>query len=202
MNLREPETEYIYVIDEADRIVSLSDNWLLFAQENEATASCHPDAIMNKPIWDYISGMETRYLFKVTLEKVRTTGKSLVLPFRCDAPDRRRYLELLITPVHRKCIEFTSSIIREESRDTVELLETGIPRSDEIIKMCSMCKKIELSGGNWVEVEIAVAALKLFEQLELPQISHGLCTECFELGIAEVKKLGHSSPNQKPSADD
>jgi len=202
MNLRENENDYIYVIDEADRIVSVSDNWLLFAQENEATASCHPDAIINKPIWDYISGMETQHLFEVILEKVRITDKSVVLPFRCDAPDRRRYLELLITPVHQQCIEFTSYIIREESRDTVELLEAGIPRSHEIIKMCSMCKKAELSGGNWVEVELAIATLKLFEQLKLPQISHGLCTECFELGMAEIKKLGFSSPNQKPSADD
>lgn len=189
MNSRETRNDYIYVIDEADRIVSVSDNWLLFAQENEATASCYPDAIMNKPIWDCISDMETQHLYEVILEKVRTTGKSVVLPFRCDAPDRRRYLELLIKPVHQKCIEFTSYIIREESRDTVELLEADTPRSDGIIKMCSMCKKVELSGGNWVEVEIAVAALKLFEQPKLPQISHGLCAECLESGFAEAKKL-------------
>lgn len=198
MNLRETENDYIYVIDEADRIVSVSDNWLLFAQENEATASCHPDSIMNKPIWDYIFGMETQHLFEVTLEKVRTTDKSVVLPFRCDAPDRRRYLELLITPLHQKCIKFTSYIIREESRDTVVLLEAGIPRSNDIINMCSMCKKVELSKGNWVEVEVALTTLKLFEQLKLPQISHGLCVECFALGMAEIEKLGLSSPNQKP----
>lgn len=187
MNSREFENFYIYVIDEADRIVSVSDNWLLFAQENEATSNCHPDAIINNPIWDYITGLETQYLFKVTLEKVRTTDKSVLLPFRCDAPDRRRYLELLIKPVHQKWIEFTSYIIREELRDTVELLEADTPRSDDIITMCSMCKKIKLSCGNWVEVEIAVAKLKLFDQLKLPQISHGLCTDCFEAGIAAIQ---------------
>lgn len=188
MNLRETGNGYIYLIDETDRIVNVSDNWLLFAQENEADASCHPEAIMNKPIWDYISGMETQYLFKVTLEKVRATDKPVVLPFRCDAPDMRRYLELRITPADQKCIEFTSYIVREEARERVELLETDMPRSDEILKMCSMCKKINLSGGDWVEVEIAVATLKLFEQLKLPQISHGLCPECFEAGMAELNR--------------
>jgi len=113
-----------------------------------------------------------------------------------------KLLELIVTPVQKNSIEFTSYIIREESRDTVELLETRIPRSDDIINMCSMCKKIELSGKHWVEVEVAIASLKLFQHHKLPQISHGLCAECFELGMAEIKKLGFSSPDQKPSADD
>lgn len=202
MHLKECENKFIYVIDEKDRIISVSDNWLLFAQENDATANCHPDTIINNPIWDYITGLETQHLFKVTLEKVRTTDKSVVLPFRCDAPDRRRYLELLIKPVDQKWIEFTSYIIREELRDTLELLEADTPRSDDVITMCSMCKKIKLSCGNWVEVEIAVATLKLFEQLELPLISHGLCIDCFEAGIAALKKLGPGPPDRKPSAVD
>lgn len=201
MKSRETANDYIYTVDKTDRIVSVSDNWLLFAQQNQAAESCHPDMIINRPIWDFISGMETQHIFEVALGKVRTIDKSVVFPFRCDSPDKRRYLELIITPAHQKSIEFTSYIIREESRDTVELLQTGIPRSNDIINMCSMCKKVELSKGHWEEIEVALAALKLFEHLKLPQISHGLCAECFALGMAEIEKLDFGSPNQKPSEE-
>jgi len=187
MKARETASTYIYIVDKDDRIISVSDNWLLFAQENQAAENCYPEMIINKPIWKFIYGMETQFLFEVILQKVRTLNKPVSFPFRCDAPDKRRYLELIIAPLQQGSIEFTSYIIREESRDRVALLAAGIPRSDELVKMCSACKKIELSENCWVEVEAAVATLKLFDQPELPQISHGLCTECFDLAMAEIR---------------
>lgn len=190
MKSRETAHACIYSIDKNDLLISVSDNWLLFAAENQAVESCHPDRIIYRPIWDFISGIETQHLFEVILKKVRTADKPVALPFRCDSPDKRRYLELIITPVQQEGIVFTSHIIHEETRDKVGLLATGIPRSDDIITMCSMCKKVVLSGNVWVEVEEAVVTLKLFEQLELPQISHGLCPACFESGLAEFKKHG------------
>jgi hypothetical protein len=51
-----------------------------------------------------------------------------------------------------------------------------------------MCKKVELSENTWVEVEAAVISLKLFERNKLPQISHGLCADCFKAGMAEIEK--------------
>lgn len=181
--------ECIYIIDKLDRIISVSDNWLLFAQNNQAGESCHPDNIVNKSIWDFIDGFETKKFFEIILKKIRAENKDVKLPFRCDAPEKRRYLELIITPIKQKSIQFTSNIIYEEMRDNVEMLELGIPRSNEFIKMCSMCKKVELQEDTWVEVESAVVSLKLFEKNKLPQISHGLCTECFKLGMSDFEKL-------------
>lgn len=176
---------YIYVIDKFDKIISVSDNWLSFAQQNMAGVSCHPDNILNISLWKFIKGIETKQLYKILLKTVRTKGRSIGFPFRCDSPAKRRYLELTISPIHQEYIEFSSRIIREELRDTVKILEWDIPRSDELIKMCSMCKKVEL-GTIWVEVEAAIASLKLFEQNRLPRISHGLCPGCYERAIAQI----------------
>ncbi|HXE97146.1 MAG TPA: PAS domain-containing protein [Dongiaceae bacterium] len=188
MKSREPVSKCIHIIDKLDRIISVSESWLLFAQENQAGESCHPDKIINRPIWDFIDGDETQQFYEIILKNIRTEHKTVTLPFRCDAPEKRRYLELKITPIQQENIEFASSIIHEELRDAVKILELGIARSDKLIRMCSMCKKVELSENTWVEAESAVISLKLFEQSKLPQISHGLCTECFKLGMSEFEK--------------
>jgi len=189
MKSREPMSKCIYVTDKLDRIISVSDNWLQFAQENQAGETCHPDNIINKPIWDFIYGIETKQFYEIILKTVRTKNKTVTLPFRCDAPEKRRYLELIISPIQQDNIQFASTIIYEELRDAVKIMELGIPRSDKLIRMCSMCKKVELSESTWVEVECAVVSLKLFEKKKLPQISHGLCTECFNSGISEFEKF-------------
>ena len=188
MKSSESTSKCIYVIDELDRIISVSDNWLLFAQENLAGVTCHPGNIIDKPIWNFISGDETTQFYEIILKTIRTKNKTVKLPFRCDAPKKRRYLELIIKPIWQGNIEFSSNIIHEELRDTVEILELGIPRSDELIKMCSMCKKVKLSDNLWVEAEGAIVSLKLFEKSKLPQISHGICTECSKLTISEIDK--------------
>ncbi|MGA7828510.1 MAG: hypothetical protein WCA04_12655 [Geobacteraceae bacterium] len=178
-----------YLIDGADRIICVSGNWLAFAQRNEAAESCHPDRVINRSIWDFVDGIETTHLYELILEKVRSTDRSVRVPFRCDAPGTRRYLELLITPVQRDFVEFVSALLYEEPRDHVELLASGVPRSEEFIRICSMCKKVELSKNSWVEIEEAIEALRLFDKTTLPQITHGLCHECFAYGMAEVEKL-------------
>ncbi len=180
---------FVYVIDEADRIVSVSDNWLPFAEANDAAESCHPDRVVNEPIWRFIDGPEATHLYEVILASVRTRGITVTLPYRCDAPDRRRFLELRIAPVAREHIEFTSRIIREELRERVELLQAGAPRSHDLLKMCSVCRKVEVQGTGWAEAEAAVVALRLFEETALPQISHGLCPDCFSAAMAEIDKM-------------
>lgn len=188
MGLRNANNTYFYVIDKDDRIISVSDNWLTFAQENNAAETCHPNKIINKSLWHFIDGIETTQLYKLILNNVRKQNKSITLPYRCDAPDKRRYLELTITPIQLQCIEFISCIVHEEPRAPIAVLNPNRARSADFIKICSLCKKVELPQKAWTEVENAVIALRLFENDTMPQLSHGLCPECFALGMQDVEK--------------
>jgi hypothetical protein len=47
--------------------------------------------------------------------------------------------------------------------------------------MCSWCRRVRLDAARWVEVEDAVAELRLFEDVRPPQISHGVCPICVPL---------------------
>lgn len=45
-------------------------------------------------------------------------------------------------------IEFRSTVRKIEPREPINLLKPSIRRSNEIIKMCCMCKDIQLSNVN------------------------------------------------------
>lgn len=182
-----------YIINNQNLILGVSGNWLSFAQENEAEESCHPDKVINEPLNKFIDGIETQQLYELCIAKVRKHQKTIFLPFRCDAPDRRRYLELKMTPLAHEQIEFASRILREEPREPVKLLQHDAARSDELIMMCSMCKKVKMSEHSWLEVEDAVTALRLFEKEILPQISHGFCPPCYETALIEIRKFTASA---------
>ena len=177
-----------YTIDAEDRIVSLSDGWDTFAIENQAPDSCLSSGVLNRRIWDFISDLETRHLYQVINGSVRSSGRPVTVPFRCDAPDRRRFLEMKIVSAKQKQIEYKSALIREEPREPVALLMAGISRSDELVKMCSMCKQVNLPDGAWVEAEVAIAGMRLFEKSTLPGISYGICPKCYKVALAEIEE--------------
>jgi hypothetical protein len=49
------------------------------------------------------------------------------------------------------------------------MLDPETARSNEIVRICSMCKKIAISQREWVEIEERVAKLRLFEEDAMPQ---------------------------------
>ena len=65
--------------------------------------------------------------------------------------------------------------VRTERRDPVRLLDKDMPRSSDIIRICSMCKKVSTALNKWVEIEEGLAQLRLFEASEVPRLTHGLC---------------------------
>jgi hypothetical protein len=48
---------------------------------------------------------------------------------------------------------------------------------NERVVVCGWCKRVDVSG-DWLEVELAVTRLGLFNLTRLPQITHGICVDC------------------------
>jgi hypothetical protein len=169
----------VYCIDGADRIVSVDAAWDAFALANDG-AHLVQSRVLQQPLWDYITGLETRLIYTHLLDSVRRQGHSLTFPFRCDAPGRRRYMEMRMTPRPAGGCAFHSSVMREEPRAPVPLLDASQPRRKDVVAQCSWCKKIDAGTGRWIEVEQAVTRLHLFEDRPLPQLLHTICKECAE----------------------
>ncbi len=177
----------IYRIDGTDTIVFVSDNWRSFASENPAKVECGADSIVGRSLWDFIEGGETRHLYQELFKKVRKGNPSGPIPLRCDTPAKRMFLQLNLRPLPDQHIEITSTIVKIEERDPVNLLDDNVPRSKEFIRICSMCKKIAIRQNTWVEIEKGLEHLKPFEAEQMPQLTHGMCPDCQKIFVKELE---------------
>ncbi len=168
-----------YQLDGEDRILFVSDEWLGFARENGAPALTRENVI-TRPIWDFISGASTRHLYELVFERVRSRQRFVTLPFRCDAPDRRRYMELGLSPLADCGICVVSRLLKEEPREPLRLLDSALARSDEFLETCSWCKRIRARDGTWLEPERAIERNDLFDAPRPPHLTHTACPECDE----------------------
>lgn len=187
------EDAFVYRIDRENIITRVSENWESFARDNSWTGRDNPDNVVGHLIWDFIEGIETKYLYREVFQRVRLGKPVGPIPFRCDSPQERRLLELFLTPLPGGQIEITSTIVRTESRDPVRLLDKEVSRSSQRVRICSVCKKIAISQNTWVEIEEGLAQLRIFEADEIPGLTHGLCPACYQLVMADLDEPGPSN---------
>lgn len=168
-----------YRLDDTNSIEWVNSDWDHFALENGAKHLVNQN-VLGTPIWEYIAGTETRHLYKCIFDRIRKNEIEVEFPYRCDSPNIRRYMEMRILPQPNRRLEFKNRIIKEEKGETIPLLDFTISRSHELIRMCSWCKSIE-TGDGWAPLEEAIAVMQLFDSTRLPEITHGMCSNCAAL---------------------
>jgi hypothetical protein len=165
-----------YEVDAELTIVAVDAAWSEFARKNEARELLPPRPL-GRPLLSYVADRSTAHLYQQLFERVRLTGDPLRVPFRCDAPGLRRFLELRVAPRAGGGFHLASALLRAERRSPVPLLDRLRPRGEDHLLMCSWCKRVAVAE-RWAEVEVAVAALRLFEKELMPEITHGICPGC------------------------
>lgn len=168
--------KFIYRIDENNIIVYVNEEWLEFARENKS-AGLTRESVIGTSLWKYINDIETVHIYESLIERVKMNGNPVIVPYRCDSPQRRRFMEMKIYQIPANFIEFQNFILREEPRKLITLIDTAAPRNGKILELCGWCKKV-LTPEGWVEIEEAMQLLKLFNIPKLPKISHGICPAC------------------------
>jgi len=182
---RDPR-RFVYKVDASDRIVYVNRAWLAFASENGLELS--PDNVLGKPLGDFVSNAELQLLFGEIHRAVRRTRRSLRFNFRCDSPDRRRFMEMRLVPLPGAGIAYHTRILQSERRKPIRFEETP-ERSREIISVCSWCKKVHDPSDNWIEFEDAVQVYQWLERENSPMITHGICPSCLRTLEAELLRV-------------
>lgn len=172
-------SDIIYRIDNNDMITYISvPPWDEFALENKGEDIIEEN-IINKSIWSFIADAETAHIYQMIIDKVRVTRKKISIPFRCDAPDKRRLFIIEVDKHGKNSVNFQSRLRKEEKRESIQAFETDAIRSEEFIRVCSWCKKVYVPHLNkWVEVEEAIIKLKLYSMEKLPRLTHTICDPC------------------------
>lgn len=168
-----------YVVNSELKVLSINGDWEAFAQENDA-AHLAADNVIGKPLDEFITDPRTLHLYRMMVQKALEVQRPLYVPFRCDAPDLRRYMSMRIVPLSQGRCRFESTVEREEPRDAVRLLNPHAERSDDILRICSWCKRVDVAKNDWREVEEAVKTLDLFDDHPLPNLTHTICDCCLE----------------------
>lgn len=168
---------FAYSICRDDTVASVSDSWLAFARENRASELTR-ESVVGRPLWVFVEGKETRLLYEDLFQKVRAGAASYELPFRCDSPDRFRFMRLVLRPAPQDSIECEGILVREQSRPFFSILDRAFPRSSDTLAMCSLCKRIWAFDLRWLEVEEAIHQLKLFDSARPPELRYTVCEDC------------------------
>jgi hypothetical protein len=164
-----------YVIDGDDRLVQASTGYFDFAARNDLPEA---DLALGDPLWDSVSGESVRAVQKALVRRVRRSGMTVVLPFRCDGPEVRREQLLTIGPAEDgEMIVFMTQVVAERQRPRQPLFDRRRQRAKRTVVMCSWCDRVE-EGSAWVEVEQAALALGLSGGGAMPRISYDLCDRC------------------------
>lgn len=175
----------VYHIDDQDRIVYVGDHWQSFAEENAACALTE-EAVLNRSIYDFLADEKVKHLYRMLIERARHEKVRVCLPFRCDSPNKRRYMAMELYPLDNGLIVMESYTLKEETREPVPLLDTELQRISDFITICSWCKRVRDDQNRWLEVEEAVRQMQMFDDNALPQLSHGMCNDCYDKARTEL----------------
>ena len=169
-----------YRVDKTDVLTWVDDVWLAFARENGATELTEQHTLGHS-LWEFIADRATRQLYQQIHSRVRSTCKTVVLPFRCDSPTLRRHMVLTIRLEDSGQLVYEGALQHAEPCPTLNVLDPTFHRSHAVLTTCSCCKRALIEPLGWLEVEDAVARLGLFETPEAPELRYSVCHDCVEV---------------------
>ena len=174
---REPSTmPVVYHLDADDRVWSINQAWKAFAAANAGQHLQAPN-VVGRSLWDLLGDTEIHALYRVFLTRARA-GAPVTLTLRCDAPARRRLLQLQLLGMSAGAVACICGVVAEAARPPVRLLDRTLPRRGGEISLCSWCARIEASSGTWVEIEAAMHVLDLGKVDPLPHLAYRTCLAC------------------------
>jgi len=180
-----------YTVEPEGRIAAIGpENWDRFA----ATAglnSPRANEIRDRNLFDFIGGAEVGGHYRTIMQELRRPQfTEWVMHFRCDGPDRKRGIRLVIRPLREHELVtgylFQSIVLEEALRPHLDILDfealrRGLEhnRSRPLVTMCSYCQRVKddvHTGDEWVSAE-RYYALGGDSRVRL---SHGVCPPCYK----------------------
>lgn len=172
----------VYRIDAEDRITFVNREWVDFARGNRGDAVM-PEHMIGRRLWTCVADPTVFEIYSRLVAQARA-GRTARFDYRCDAPARRRWFAMEIRPWEGGEVQFSSQLLREETRPSVMLLESGRSHDDRFVRVCSWCQRVAVPPDAWLPVEQAVAILHLLEDEKLPRLTHGICEPCADRMLA------------------
>ncbi|WP_372726126.1 hypothetical protein [Novipirellula sp.] len=188
---------YRYRVDASDTIIAVDEWWLAFAKENNSL-DLDEASVIGKSLWSFIADYPTQKLYKEIHHFVRVTGNPITVPFRCDSPTLRRYMQLTITLNDDKQLAYESVLLRAVASRRLAMLDPVQQRSAAFLTMCSFCKRSLIEPSGWLEMENIAIKLRLYRKQTVPELRYTVCPEC-EDQLGSTRKQLEPGSKQTPN---
>jgi hypothetical protein len=163
----------IYTIDAHDRLVDVN---LAFVASLPYAGGA--DALIGRPIWDFVAGEVTRRLWEVLYERVRIAGAPVFVPLRADTANERRVIDVELHPAPDRSVRHVRECLWTEARPAIALLDSNYPRDSRVLSRCSWCARVQVRLGAWEEIEVAQFTLGIVADKTLPTLQDTVCASC------------------------
>lgn len=183
-----------YWLDSRDRIAAVDGAWRDFAVGNGAPELTE-ERVLGRSVFSFIAGESVQHLWELLLRRARQ-GVVVQVPIRCDSPDEHRALELVVTMDGPDQLLVTTSMLFAVPRRSVGLLRKPSSRPEAPVKICSWCKRVEVPGEGWREVEEAAVLIEALTGEAAPGLEQGSCLDCYPSVAA---RAGDPATGSEPS---
>ncbi|MEY2654886.1 MAG: hypothetical protein RLZZ524_1914 [Pseudomonadota bacterium] len=136
-----------YEVDAENRLRAVSADWDVFARANDGDGAL-TRRVLGRPLTDFLTGDATRMFVRAVFEATRVTGRPRSLPYRCDAPDRTRQLEMTVTPLGGGALRVEHRLLASEPRQRrapLRALHADEPGPARWLR-CSQCLRLAMPG--------------------------------------------------------
>jgi hypothetical protein len=121
-----------YWLDAFDRVAAFDQEWPDFASADGA-ADLTEEHVLGRSVYSFISDESVRHGWELLLRRARP-GVVVQVPIRCDSPEFRRTVEILVTMDGPDRLLITTDTVSSFRRPAVGLLRSSEPRAESSVR--------------------------------------------------------------------
>jgi hypothetical protein len=191
-----------YWLDNDNIICKVNESWDTHMDPSSWAERASSDVIIGKHLFDFVCDDVTRMYIATMIESVRLIPRTIVRPYRCDSPDRKRFMKMIISPEQDGLVCVSHELVREEPLPNPVLFKTlteneikvnsnkkpGASGLDYLIR-CSICNSLKnRRTGIWQEVDTLATITK--GTSKPLTVVYGVCPIC----MRKLRRQNQSVP--------
>lgn len=162
-----------YRLDKSDLIVDVGGAWDRMAVENGGNELCG-HSVLGRSLYDFISGDVSKMFVRTIIDGVRVLRRPRTVPYRCDSPGLRRFMEMSISCEDGGGLLLEHRQLRTEATGRRFDFTVGVAPVRQMVVRCSHCNSVKFSGV-WGEPERVLP-----EAPGKVPVIYGVCPNCMD----------------------
>ncbi len=177
-----------YWLDDDNIIRRVDDHWDQAMDSQNWSDRASANRIVGKLLSEFICDDVTRMYVATMIESVRVIPHTSFRPYRCDTPDMKRFMQMIITPEENGWIRVSHQLLRTEPlrkpvtfTTTPQISPLRQLKNNQTINFvrCSICNRLQRYGNwdhSWHEVDFF--AIPGHASEEPLKVLHSVCPDC------------------------